>query len=210
MTLKTHTDDLNTKTKTGLNHPRAISNTTFGQSKENISLVFKRFFRPILTHTNSAWPPDAADSHLQKLYKLSRTSYLKLQPIAHKHYPSLTCTKTKIVVLPLMQHMFMRGTHIYTWRPSPNHPLHLLRNAQTELDSMPTILENTLLLTHIHCVSPNARNTWYLPQKRHSSTSSLTINTQAKFYRACEDQVHLSHFRCGLNTAISIYMLRIG
>merc|ERR1712074_487896 len=34
-------------------------------------------------------------------------------------------------VLPLKQHMRMRGTHIYTSTSNPSHPLHHLRQAPT-------------------------------------------------------------------------------
>ena len=45
-----HTDNINTKAKTRLNVLRALTNTTFGQSKEDITLVNKQYIRPILTY----------------------------------------------------------------------------------------------------------------------------------------------------------------
>ena len=40
---------INTKAKTRLNVLRALTNTTFGQSKEDITLVYKQYIRSILT-----------------------------------------------------------------------------------------------------------------------------------------------------------------
>jgi len=60
MKFTTHIDNINTKAKTRLNVLRALTNTTFGQSKEDITLVHKQYIRPILTYGQPAWQPHTA------------------------------------------------------------------------------------------------------------------------------------------------------
>ena len=46
---KTDTDDIYRKAKTSLKVIQARTNTIFGQSKEDITLMYKQYIRPILT-----------------------------------------------------------------------------------------------------------------------------------------------------------------
>merc|ERR1719376_1823575 len=125
------------------------------------------------------------------------------------------------LVLPIKQHMRMRGTHIYTSTEDPTHPLHHLRTApvripradpphttpaqfyQIELDSLPPIPENTSLRTHIHTVYTNRTLNPFPP-------STLLGTTPPPLHTQREDRVHLSRLRCGHHTAIPAYMHRIG
>ena len=61
----THTNNLNTKAKTCLNVFRALTNTTFGESKE-ITLVYKQYTRPILRYAHQVWQPNTKAIHIQK------------------------------------------------------------------------------------------------------------------------------------------------
>ena len=123
----------------------------------------------------------------------------------------------------------MRGTHIYTSTDCPTHPLHHLRSAparrqrarpprttvaklyQTELDSIPSIPENTSLHTHIHTVYTNITLDTF-PVNAILGTTSLPphINTHAESHLPRDNRVHLSRLRCGHHTVIPTYMHRIG
>ena len=155
LTFSQHVRNVNTKAKTRLNVLRALTNTSFGHSKEDIAQVYKQFIRPILTYAHLAWQPDIANSHMDRL-QTTQNSALRIAtgctsstPVHHLHHETR--------VLPIRQHMCMRGTHIYTSTEQPTHPLHHLRQAplrrqraspphmtaarfyQRELDSLPPL-----------------------------------------------------------------------
>ena len=225
MTFGQHTDNINTKARTRLNVLRALTNTSFGHSKEDITQIYKQYIRPILSYAHIAWQPDTADTHLDKLQTTQNTALriatgcTKSTPIPHLHRETL--------VLPIKQHMRMRGTHIYTSTEDPTHPLHHLRTAparrpradpphttpaqfyQTELDSLPPIPENTSLRTHIHTVYTN-RTLNTFPPNTLLGTTPPPLHTQREQHLPREDRVHLSRLRCGHHTAIPAYMHRIG
>ena len=225
MKFTTHINNINAKAKARLNVLRALTNTTFGQSKEDITLVYKQYIRPILTYAHPSWQPDTAATHIGKLQVTQNTALriatgcTQTTPIPHLH--------RETQVLPLKQHMLMRGTHIYTSTDCPTHPLHHLRSAparsqrarpprttaaklyQQELDSLPPTPDNTSLRTHIHTVYTNRTLETY-PINTILGTSPPHINTQAETRLPREDRVHLSRLRCGHHTAIPAYMHRIG
>ena len=121
-----HTARVNAKAKTRLNVLHALTNTTFGHSKEDITQVYKQFIRPILSYAHPAWHPDIADSHIRKLQTTENSA----------HRIATGCTKTTPIhhlqhetqVLPLNQHLRMRGTHIYSSTSDLSHPLHHLQD----------------------------------------------------------------------------------
>ena len=122
MTFKTHTDNINTKAKSRLNVLRALSHTTYGHSKEDITTTYKQYIRPILTYAHTAWQPDLARVHRTKLQTTQNTALriatccTATSPQGHLH--------DETHVLPLKYHWDMRGTHIYNSTVDPNHPLH--------------------------------------------------------------------------------------
>ena len=67
MTSKQHTDDINTKAKNRLNLIRSLTHTTYGHSKEDITKYTKKCIRPVLTYAHTAWQPDTAKTHINKL-----------------------------------------------------------------------------------------------------------------------------------------------
>ena len=79
MTLGQHTDNINTKAKTRLNILRALTNTSFGHSKEDITQIYKQYIRPILSYAHTAWQPDTADTHIEKLHTTHYTA-LRIAP----------------------------------------------------------------------------------------------------------------------------------
>ena len=137
-----------------------LNSTIFGQSKEDITLVYKHYIRPILTYTHPAWQPDTRRTHINKL-QITHNRALRIAnsctqttPIPHLHRETL--------VLPLKQHMLMRETHIN--RLLNTHPKHLRGDPafrqrarpphstvaklyQTEIDSLLLMPDNTSLRT---------------------------------------------------------------
>ena len=67
MTFAQHVQNVNTKAKTRLNVLRALTNTSFGHSKEDIARVYKQYIRPILSYAHPSWQTDLANSHMERL-----------------------------------------------------------------------------------------------------------------------------------------------
>ena len=125
MTFKPHTTDINAKAKHRFNVLKALTKTTYGHSKEDITTLYKQFIRPILTYSHTAWAPDTAITHLDKLQTTQNTALriatgcTRSTPITHLHDETL--------VLPLKEHMDMRGTHFFSSITDPFHPLHFMQ-----------------------------------------------------------------------------------
>ena len=98
MSVKTYTDNINTKANTGLNVVWALTNKAFGQPKDDITLVYKQFIRPILTYAHLAWQPDTKETHIQKFQTtLTRalrmaTGYTQTSSIPHLHRKNTSTT----------------------------------------------------------------------------------------------------------------------
>ena len=224
MTFRQHTDNINNKAKTRLNVLRTLTNTSFGHSKEHITTVYKQFIRPILTYAHTAWQPDTADTHIQKLQTTQNTALriatgcTNTTPIHHLHHETQ--------VLPLKQHMDMRGTHQYTSTAHPAHPLHHLRSAPTKtprsrpphktpasyytthLNSLPPTPDDITLRTHIHTVYTRRAIDAFPPNTILGAPPPIIDTREQHLPR--EDRVHLARLRCGHHTSIPTYMHRIG
>ena len=101
--------------------PRALTNTSFGHSKEGITQVYKQYIRLILSYAHPSWQSSTENTHIDRL-QTTKNSALRMAtgctsstPI-HQLYHE-TC------VLPITQHLRLRRTHIYTSKHH-NHPLH--------------------------------------------------------------------------------------
>ena len=62
MTFGQNIQNINTKAKTRLNVLRALTNTSFGHSKEDITKVYKQYIRPIPSYAHPSWEPSTANS----------------------------------------------------------------------------------------------------------------------------------------------------
>ena len=225
MTFGQHIQNINTKAKTRLNVLRALTKTTFGHSKEDITQVYKQYIRPILSYAHPSWEPSTANTLIERL-QTTQNSALRIAtgctsstPIHHLHHETR--------VLPIRQHMRMRGTHIYTSTEHTNHPLHHLRSApvrrprpdpphrtvaqlyQRELDSLPPLPDNTSLRTHIHTI--------YTQRTLDSAEPNTLLGTRPppidptlEQHLPREDRVHLARLRCGHHTSLPKYRHRIG
>ena len=221
MTFRPHTTDINTKAKQRLNVLRALTHTTYGHSKEDITTLYKQFIRPILTYSHTAWAPDTANTHIDKLQTTQNTALriatgcTRSTPIGHLHDETL--------VLPLRTHMDMRGTHIFSSATDPSHPLHYMQTPRQTprylhttpakhysdlLNSLPPTPPLTTLRSHIHTTftrqallsAPNNSILTYRPPPIADEERDLP--------RA--DRVHLSRLRCGHHPLLPTYAHRIG
>ena len=225
VTFGPHTTRVNAKAKPRLNVLRALTNTTFGHSKEDITQVYKQFIRPILTYAHPAWHPDIAVSHVRKLQIMENsalriaTGCTQTTPIHHLQHETQ--------VLPLDQHLRMRGTHIYSSTADPSHPLLHLRTAparrpraypphttpakfyQDLHDSLPPLPEGITLGTHIHTTFTQRAIATFPPNSLLGVPPPL-VNRERERSLPREDRVHLARLRCGHHTSIPTYTNRIG
>ena len=110
MTFGDHISRVNTRAKTRLNVLRALTHSTYGHSKEDISQIYKQYVRPIITYAHPAWHPDIADTHMRKIQTTENTALriatgcTSSTPIHHLQH------ETRII--PLKQHMRMTGTQV--------------------------------------------------------------------------------------------------
>ena len=224
VTFAQHVRNINNKAKTRLNVLRALTNTSFGHSKEDIARVYKQYIRPILSYAHTSWQTDLAATHMNRL-QTTQNAALRIAtgctastPVHHLHHETR--------VLPIRYHLHMRGTHIFSATESPTHPLHRLRSAparrsrtnpphqtsaayyQRELDSIPPLPINTSLRTHIHSV--------YTQRSLESSQPNTLLGTrpppvdpELERHLPREDRVHLARLRCGHHTALPSYRHRI-
>ena len=221
MTFKQHTDTINTKAKKRLNVIRALSHTTFGHSKEDITTTYKQYIRPILTYAHTAWQPDTAKTHIDKL-QITQNTALRIAtgctnttPIQHLH--------EEAQVLPLKSHMDMRGTHAYTSTLSPTHPLHYMQtpthtarhihNTPAEhyrslYQSLPPCPQRLSERAHIHR-ELTARPLLNAPPNTLLQSRPPLVDPSEKSLKR-EERVHLSRLRCGHHTSLPTYMHRIG
>ena len=120
--------NINTKAKNRLNVICSFTHTTYGNSNEDITTIYKQYIRPILTYAHTAWQPDDGKTHINKLQTTQNTA-LPIATVCTKSTP-LPHLHEETQVLPLTSHMDMRGTHIYTSTAPPT--LHAKPNTNTE------------------------------------------------------------------------------
>ena len=182
---------------------RALTKTTFGQSKEDITLMYKQYIKPILSYSHTEWQPDTAASYIQKEQIALNSATGCIQTLL---IPRL---QRETLLLPLKQHLLMK-------LPNPTY-LHHFRSASAPRQSTPTshywhynndVLPNTGKESSISCPpfletlkfvllrscmvrqsAPSNGRTWYvslllsLHQKIRSHHSAL-IYTQLTPYTA--------------------------
>ena len=79
VTFRQHIKRVNAKARTRLSVLRALTTTSYGHSKEDITRVYRQFIRPILTYAHAAWHSDIADSLSSKNYRLQKTRRFESQ-----------------------------------------------------------------------------------------------------------------------------------
>ena len=225
MTFKTHTTNINTKSKNRLNVLRALTHTTYGHSKEDITTLYKQYIRPIISYAHPAWQPDLANTHLQKLQTTQNTALriatgcTKSTPITHLH--------EETHVLPLKSHLDMRGTHFHTSTLDPAHPLHYLhdptltRRPRTRpphitphghynslYSSVLPVPGGTSLRGHIHTSITRRALEDMAPNSLLGARPPVVDPSERELSR--RERVHLSRYRCGHHLGLPTYRHRIG
>jgi len=108
---------------------KALSSTSFGYSQESQTALYKRFVRPVLSYASPAWAPDLAPVHMKVMQRTQKAALriasgcVQSTPTAHLH------AETK--VLPIQDHLDMRGTQLIESAKCPDHPLHHLHLSPT-------------------------------------------------------------------------------
>ena len=221
MTFRQNTHNATDKCQHRLNVLRALTHTTYGHSKESITTLYKQYIRPILTYAHIAWMPDTAQTHLQKLQVIQNTALriatgcVRSTPITHLH--------EETQVLPLKDHMNMRGTQIYTSTLDPSHPLHQTLQVRdtprqkhntpashyTALHAaLPPIPPDTSIRSHIHTTHTARALSSFLPNSLLGDHPPLVEKEEATLPRRA--RVCLARMRCGHHPALDTYMHRIG
>ena len=221
MTFNQHTNSINTKAQHRLNVLRALTHTTYGHSKEDIITLYKQYIRPIFTYAHIAWAPDIAHTHMHKLQTTQNTALriatgcTRSTPIHHLH--------EETQVLPLTDHMDMRGTHIYSSTLDPSHPLHTtLQHRPTPrhihntpashytslFSTLPTLPPDTTLRTHIHTHFTQTAISNHPPNSLLGSRPPPISAAERTLPRL--DRVSLARFRCGHHPSLPSYKHRIG
>ena len=94
---------MNTKAKTRLNVLRALTKTSIGHTKEDITQVYKQYIRPIFLYAHLSWEPSTANTLMELLQTTQSfalhiaTDCTSFSPIYHVHH--------RTHVLPIRQHM---------------------------------------------------------------------------------------------------------
>ena len=121
MTFRHHVAEVDARARSRLNVMKALSSTAFGHSKESLTALYKQFIRPVLSYVSPAWAADLAPSHMQVLQRTQNaalriaTGCVRSTPVTHLH------AETK--VLPIKDHLDMRGTQTIASSACPGHPL---------------------------------------------------------------------------------------
>lgn len=221
LTFRPHVEAINSKAKRRLNVLRALSNTTFGHSKESITTIYKQFIRPILTYAHPSWNTDIAPTHTNTLQKTQNmalrvaTGCTKTTPIDHLHEETL--------VLPLKHNMNMMGMQFYAGTVDPDHPCHQLQTPlqtrrhihntpaahySTLLSNIPPPPDNTSMRKHIHTTVTSQTLSSYRPNTILQDHPPQIADEERGLPRA--DRVHLSRLRCGHHPVLQSYQCRIG
>ena len=220
MTFKPHITEIANKTKSRLNVLKALTATTFGQQKESILNLYKQFVRPVISYASTAWSPDLADTHVDTLQRVQNaalrvaTGCTRSTPITHLH------AETK--VLPVRDHLDMRGTQLYAAAAAPRHPCNLLHRATTT----PRTIHRTPAVhySHLHGRLPpkpprRTEGSWiheqfvteYLSQPQENSVLGepppLIADSESSLPR--DSRVHLARLRCGHHPSLLTYQNRI-
>ena len=63
MTFSTHNNNIKAIATKKMNALKLLANTSFGQQKESLTLVYRQFVRTSLNYASPAWAPTISDSN---------------------------------------------------------------------------------------------------------------------------------------------------
>lgn len=215
-----HVAEVNSRAKSRLNVLRALSSTAFGHTRESQSALYKQFVRPVLSYASMAWAPHLAKTHLDSLRRTQNAALriangcVRSTTIPHLHAESL--------VLPIGDHMDMRGTQFFAAAAQPEHPCnHLHHPLATRRHLRQTPASYYGSLRDLVPPSPQRRSERSLLHE-HFVTCSLAAAPSNLVLGALPppispdetrlsrlDRVHLARLRCGHHPAFRSYEVRL-
>ena len=220
-TFKPHVQEVSARARSRLNVLRAVAGTTYGNSKESVTALYKQYVRPVMEYACPAWTPGLARIHHDTLQRTQNaalriaTGSTRSTPVQHLH--------NECRVLPLKQHMDMRGAQFLAKAEGPSHPCHYFHNPTATpravrmtparylkdcLESIPPCPQDTSIARHVHniyasrAIEDRGANSilGFPPPQVDPSETQLS--------RA--DRVNLGRLRCGHHTGLRSYRHRIG
>lgn len=220
LTFSSHVEKTTAIASRKLNAIRTLTNTSFGQSKESLNILYKQFVRTTLNYAAPSWSPTISQTNLNRMEKVQNkalrinTGCTSTTPISHLQ------AETKI--LPLRNHLNMIGTQFYSRLTNPSHPQHPLTKAEPTprhkkndpithysqlLSSLPPKPEKTSLIKHIHtqftarALASQPKNSILQnrPPEIHPSEELLSRHTR----------VTLARLRSGHHPSLNEYQHRI-
>jgi hypothetical protein len=120
LTFAAHCKAASKKTRSRTNIIRALSGTTWGQSKETLLVTFLTIARPVAEYAAPVWTPTTANSNIDQLQTAQNTGLriatgcTRMASIDHLHQ------ETK--VLPVRRHIRMRSVQMQLAHHLPDHP----------------------------------------------------------------------------------------
>mgnify|MGYP000498274895 CR=1 FL=1 len=221
MTFRPHVQSVSARARSRLGVLRAVTGTSFGNSKESVAALYKQYVRPVMEYACPVWTPGLAQTHHNTLQRTQNaalriaTGSTRSTPVQHLH--------NECKVLPLRQHMDMRGAQLLAKAENPSHACHPLLTPRVTarairttpaaylkdcLESVPPCPRDISVARHIHntyasrAIEERGANTilGFPPPQVDPSEEQLP--------RA--ERVNLCRLRCGHHAGLRSYRFRIG
>ena len=143
-TYSTHTRQLANNAKKSLNVLKALTSTSWGKDKENLTLMYKTIIRPKLEYGNTIFYPIASETQLQRLQIIDNTAMRIITGCTRDTTISHLHNETQM--LPIKQHFRLHASLLRQKSVLPHHPIHSL----TQKHSDSTRPGPALLARHIY------------------------------------------------------------
>ena len=124
MSFRPHVQEVSIRARSRLGVLRAVTGTTFGNSKESVAALYKQYVRPVMEYVCPVWTTGLALTHHNILQKTQNaalrfaTGCTRSTPVQHLH--------NQCKVLHLKQHKDMRDAQLLAKAEDPAHACHSL------------------------------------------------------------------------------------
>ena len=128
-TFTPHCKNSATKAKGRVNIMKALSGTSWGQSKETLLITFQAIVRPVLEYAAPVWAPTIVDTNINRLQTVENSALRiaagchLMSPIEHLHSESM--------ILPIRRHIRMHTVQMQPANHLKDYPGQRLLNAAT-------------------------------------------------------------------------------
>ena len=120
LTFTPHTKTVHARAAASLNILKALTNSNWGFSKENILHTYRALSRPIINYGAPIWFPNLARSRLQKL-ETTQNSALRIATGCHK-MTAIDHLHSEADILPLHTHLDLSCLQFLATALDPGHP----------------------------------------------------------------------------------------